>query len=119
MAKFEEVTLDTVCEGSARELFARGLKEVLDNIQDVSTDPERKRKLSLVFSFSPSENRASSSVSLDCEIKIVPVSSIGGTVFIAKESGVRKAYASSARQEPLYPAQETGQAGTPTKVHLR
>ena len=72
MPRFSEVTLDTVCEGSAKELFDRAMKEVLDNIQDVNTDPEATRKISLIFSFAPSEDRASSNVTLRCEVKRSP-----------------------------------------------
>lgn len=115
MAKFKEVTLDTVCEGSAKELFARGLKEILDNIQDVNTDPEAKRKIALVFTFAPSEDRASSNISLKCKVDPAPVASIGGTVFITKEQGVRKAYANDAKQEPLFPQeQKQAEAGAAT-----
>ena len=103
MAKFIEVTLDTACEGAAKELFERGLKEVMANIQDVNTDPEGKRKLALVFTFKPAEDRASAVISLDCDTKLAPVCSIGGSIFIVKEPGGRKAYASSAKQEPLFP----------------
>jgi len=106
MAKFIEVTLETACEGAAKELFDRVLKEVMANIQDINTDPEGKRKLSLVFTFKPAEDRSSAVISLDCDTKLAPVSSIGGSIFIVKEPGGRKAYASSAKQEPLFPQEQ-------------
>lgn len=109
--KFQEVTLETVCDGSAKELFGRALKEVLDNIQDVNTDPEATRKIALIFAFEPSEDRASSNITLKCEVKPAPVASIGSSLFITKEQGVRKAYASTAKQEPLFP-QEMDQEKT-------
>ena len=59
--------------------------------------------MALVFTFAPSEDRASSNISLKCKIDTAPVASIGGTVFITKEQGVRKAYANDTKQEPLFP----------------
>ncbi len=109
MPTFQAVTLETVCEGSAKELFARALKEVLDNIQDVNTNPEEKRKISLIFTLTPAEDRASSTIALKCDVKTVPVASIGSTILITKEAGVRKAYANATKQTPLYPEEEAKQ----------
>lgn len=112
MPKFEEVTLATACEGAAKELFERALVEVMSNIQDCNTDPESVRKLALIFRLKPSEDRTSATISLDCETKLCPVSSIGGTIFIAREQGKPKAYASSAKQTPLYPQDDPVQTVT-------
>lgn len=102
MPTFKEVTLETVCEGAAGELFSRALLEVLDNIQDVNTDPEAIRKISLIFTFEPSEDRAASTITLKCDVKHASVASIGSSLFITKEQGVRKAYANSMKQTPLF-----------------
>ena len=106
MPKFHEVTLETACDGAAKDLFQRALNDVLANIQDVNTDPEASRKIALIFTFHPGEDRSSSTLALECKTKLVGVSSIGGSLYITKEHGIRKAYTSSARQEPLFPSSQ-------------
>lgn len=113
MAKFEKVTLLTVCDGAATEVFQRALENILDNIQDVNTDPEAKRKIALVFTISPSEDRAAAVVTMDCQEKTVPCSSIGSTILISRSSGKREAYAQGAKQEPLFPQQTEETATAP------
>ena len=52
------LTLDNLGHGAARELFNDALEKVIQNIKDVNTEWKKARKLSLVITFMPNEERS-------------------------------------------------------------
>lgn len=105
MPKFEKVTLATICEGAASEVFQKTMEEVLANINEPNTDPEKARRITLTFGFKPTQDRSVAEVTFACEAKIVPVRAFKSTIMMARENGSLNAYASTARQEPLFAAE--------------
>lgn len=53
----ENVTLVSIGNGAAVELFDRELERVLENIVDPNTEAEAVRKIKIEFVFQPGENR--------------------------------------------------------------
>lgn len=80
----ELVTLSNLCGGAVEEVFQREFAEVLDNVADVNTDPEAKRKIVLEFTLEPFEDRSGAQVTFACKSKTVPVNAVKGTVFLQR-----------------------------------
>lgn len=99
--KLEKLTLATVANGSALELFARELGVVLENIEDCNTKPEATREISLKFVFKPDVYRKSAVVLCEAKSKIVPVNAAFGTVHLGKTNGKIRAYTNDIDQMEL------------------
>lgn len=72
--KLSKISLGTIGNGVAGELFERELKAVLENISDVTTPWKQKRRLTLEFTFYPDESRDSAAIEIECNKKIPTVS---------------------------------------------
>lgn len=108
MPKYEKVSLETICEGAAAEVFEKCLGEVMQNINDPNTDPEQARRIALVFTFKPSNDRTMAEISFSCQAKVMPIRTVKGSILMARENGTLNAYACVAKQEPLFPTAEQG-----------
>lgn len=107
MPKYTKVTLATICEGAAAEVFQKTMEEVLANINEPNTDPEKARRITLTFSFKPTQDRSVAEVAFICEAKVQPVRAFKSSILMAREGGVLNAYASTAKQEPLFGSEAT------------
>ncbi len=97
-----DLNIGNICEGAVPELFDREIREVLENIADVSTDPEAKRSIILQFDFKPAPDRRSAVVAVVCKSKQASVEVKAGTIFFAKRSGKLQAFAEDPRQDFLF-----------------
>lgn len=79
----ELVSLSNICGGAVEEIFQRELKNVLENIADVNTDAEAKRKIIFEFAVIPFEDRSGAQVEFACSSKLVPTERVKGTMFLA------------------------------------
>lgn len=104
-----EISLTTICDGAVPEVFARELKEVLANITDPNTDPERPRGLTIKFLFKPLSDRSGAQVSFTCKPMLQPVEVAKSPVFLSRHTGQLKAYSVDQRQQALF-------GGTPAPV---
>lgn len=102
MPTYNKVDLSTICNGAAAEVFQRSLQEVMENINDVNTDPGKARSIALKFTIRPTEDRSTAEISFSCQAKVQPVRTVKGSILMARESGQLVAYASGAKQEPLF-----------------
>ena len=98
----QEISLTTICEGAVPEVFARELKEVLANIADPNTDPERARGITLKFTLKPYEDRSGAQVSFTCKPTLQPVEVAKSPVFLSRHTGQLKAYSVDQRQQALF-----------------
>lgn len=98
----QEISLTTICEGAVPEVFLRELKEVLANIADPNTDPERARGVTLKFTFKPYEDRSGAQVSFTCKPTLQPVEVAKSPVFLSRHTGALKAYTVDQRQGALF-----------------
>lgn len=113
MPKYEKVDLASICGGAAAEVFQKCLAEVMQNINDVNTDPERPRRIALAFTFKPTQDRSMAEISFSCQAKVMPIRTVKGSILMAREAGGLVAYANTAKQEPLFPsAHESETAAT-------
>lgn len=99
------VTLDTICGGSAGELFLREFEVVLENMKDPNTSAGAKREINLKFVFRVHEDkngaRRESSVAIVPSSKLAPKSEATGRVHLASIGGKVQAFTDDIRQEVL------------------
>ncbi len=68
MTDDNEISITSICGGAVPEIFQRELYEVLKNIADPNTNPEKTRTITLKFIFKPTEDMSSASIDDDhCE----------------------------------------------------
>lgn len=82
------VSLDTIADGAACQLFEIGLQTVLKNISDPNTDPEKARKLTLEFSLSSDINRRQVFCHVHHKTKLAPMREITTTLLTSEAGGV-------------------------------
>jgi hypothetical protein len=98
----ESVTLSNLCGGAVEERFQREFAEVLENVGDVNTDPEAKRKITLEFTLEPFADRSGATVTFACKSKTVPTTAVKGTVFLHRRGTVLVAIAHDPQQIRLF-----------------
>lgn len=87
------VSLETLGQGAALERFNLALQDVLDNIQDVNTDPKKARTVTLKATIKPSEDREVGSIQVDVVSKLAPIAPFDVRVFLGRDQE-GKGYAS-------------------------
>lgn len=97
----ESMTLSNICGGGVEEVFQREWSKVLENIADINTDPEAKRKISLEFTIAPFEDRSGAQVTFFCKSKTIPVDAVKGTVFLQRRGLVMVAVPHDPKQTRL------------------
>jgi hypothetical protein len=103
-----QLSIVNICQGAVPEVFARELAEVFENITDVNTVAEKKRRIVLTFEFSPYKDRSGASVSLQCKSALSSVEAIEGTIYLARQGGKLTAFTRDVRQELLFPGENNG-----------
>lgn len=96
------ITLTSICNGAVPEVFERELNEIFQNIQDVNTDPQKSRKLTLEFTFKPLSDRSGAEASFICKRSLVPVTAVKASVFFSRQNGELKAYGYDLKQGQLF-----------------
>lgn len=80
----ENVTLGNLCGGAIEEVFQREWAQVLQNIGDLNTPAEAKRKVTLELTLKPFKDRSGAQVSFSCKSKTMPVEAVEGTIFLQR-----------------------------------
>lgn len=106
----EGISLATICHGAVPEIFERELGEVLKNIADPNTAPEKARTITLKFSIKPSEDRSGAEIDFSCRASLQPVKLVKSRMFLSRHTGYLKAYAQDQRQVAMFPGEEQKQS---------
>jgi hypothetical protein len=77
--------LDDLMDGALTERFNRGFDEVLRNVFDHNTDPEKKRKIVLTVTIQPNKDRTSASFMTDIKTVTAPPVTLSQMVLIARD----------------------------------
>ena len=101
--KLTRVTLDTVCNGAAPEIFAHQFSKLLANIEDPNTEPESKRVVIMKFTFKPSKGRDEASCKIEAKVNLAGMEPTTGHIFIGREEdgGPMVAVTQDVKQEVL------------------
>lgn len=81
----DQVTLSNVCGGAIEEVFQREFAAVLQNVADVNTKAEAKRKVTLEFTITPFKDRSGAQITFACKSKTIPAEAVEGTVFLQRK----------------------------------
>lgn len=96
------ITLESLADGAASELWFAALTRVLENIQDPNTDHKAKRAITLTFDFTADEDRNVGNVGIQCSTKLAGVKGVNATVFFGRVEGELVAV-EQPRQQDLFP----------------
>jgi len=102
MSQLKEVTLSTIADGVASELFQHELDIISENIQDPNTNWQGKRSITLTFEFSADENRDEVKVNVNSKSVVAPIKGHSKTVYCGKKNGKNTLYSSDTKQMDIF-----------------
>jgi hypothetical protein len=94
------------------EIFQRELLRVLSNIEDVNTPTDKKRKITLVFTVIPYEDRSGAELEFSCSSQLAPVETVEGRMYLGRVDGKIVAVPHNPRQPGLFPASKPDAAAS-------
>lgn len=106
--KMEPITLATLGEGAAVEMFERELSRVLEDIDDSNTKPDTKRVIVLEVTFSPSEGRDYAALEIKCKSKLAGLKPADAIVHLASHGNRLVALAKNPGQLDAFQAVSGG-----------
>lgn len=98
------VTLVTIADGAALELFHKALRDVLQNIDDPNTDAEARRSIVLQFNFTTDDERRMAPVEVKCSTKLAGIKGASTMLYVGRHHGELVAVEHNPKQELLFPA---------------
>lgn len=107
------VTLSTLSDGAAEELFQAALSQLLENVQDPNTDAKAKRSILLRIDVRADENRRAAQLDIACATKLAGVRPVGTRIFLGRHQG-SVAAVEQLHQEEIFPKP----AGGPRPVEV-
>lgn len=98
----ELVTLASIGNGAALELFDRALTEVITNIADANTSGKTKREISIKIVIQPDEQRGIGFASLQVSTKLASVKPVQSTMYFGKKEGKLVAVTNNIQQPSMF-----------------
>ncbi|EAE0845520.1 hypothetical protein APY19_02450 [Listeria monocytogenes] len=80
-----EIEVQAFASGAVNELFNEGFRQIVQNIADLNTEADKKRKMKIEFIFSPGKNRDQSQVAIHMKVDLQPIIPQLTTVLIDKD----------------------------------
>lgn len=87
MEEIQTISLPTVANGAASELFEEELKKVIANIMDVNTEANVKRSITLKMTIQPGMDRDSAAMKFEASSKLAPQLGVSTSMFIGVQAG--------------------------------
>jgi hypothetical protein len=81
------ISLDTIGQGAAIEMFQTELDKVLTNIIDPNTKATTVRRITLTVDIKPDEDRSFGLVAIATTAKLAPVKAVGTAIYIGQRAG--------------------------------
>jgi hypothetical protein len=95
------ITLGTVAEGAAEDLWSAELDRVLANIEDPNADWKTKRTITLTFTFAVNEERQVGDLTISAKTKLAGLKGRSTVVFLGRDKG-RLVAVEAAHQEDMF-----------------
>lgn len=99
--KYQEVTLDTLNLGAARELFEEAWKRLLANVADENTSAKAVRKLTIEVKVKPNEERNSAITTVSVKESLAQLNPHEHFVQFSTDGRRVRAYTTDPGQKPL------------------
>jgi hypothetical protein len=96
------VTLYTLANGAAAELFEAELQKIVANILDPNTDPDAVREINLRVKIKPDNERRAGAVSVQVISKTGPVKGVGTMFWFGRKAGQYIAVENNPQQGILF-----------------
>lgn len=77
--------LNDLMNGAANERLAAAIEAVLQNVFDPNTEAKRKRKVTLILTVQPSDDRETAKFVLDCKPTLAPPVSVSQTLLLNRD----------------------------------
>jgi hypothetical protein len=104
--KHQVVTLSSLADGAALELFQNELGRVVENILDPNTDPEAARKVVLEVRIKPQEDREQADVEVKVKATLAGIRGARTRFFLGRDHGQCVAIESNPKQQKLFQTPE-------------
>lgn len=98
---YRTVTLESLGNGAAAELFAIELQKVIENINDFNTKAEAVRSITIKVLIKPNEQRDSAMVGIQVESKLESIKPFGTVFFFGVKDGQMQVVESTATEQAL------------------
>lgn len=79
--------ISTLGAGAAAEKFATALKAILENIRDVNTEPEARRKITMTWDFVPEEDRERVKVMISARSVLAGTKPVSEVLYLGRVNG--------------------------------
>ena len=112
----EGISLISLKEGAAVELFDAELQKVLDNIMDPNTKPDSVREVILKVKFKPEKDRSMGIISIEPFSRLAPQAPVATRVFLGGKNGKGVAFEHNPKQPSLPFGQQDEKSARPIKV---
>ena len=80
----EPLSLSNIYQGGAIEAFDHELKAVLENIDDINTNPDAERSVTLVMKIKPDKDRDVGKVKIEVKSKLAPAQALETKLYMEK-----------------------------------
>lgn len=98
----KEVSLDTIADGSALDLFQHELMNVCANIMDPNTSATGKRKIVLEFELAPDDSRDEVKTTVSVKSTLQPIKGYSKTLYTGKKDGKPSLYQQDQKQTDMF-----------------
>lgn len=85
--EMELVSLESMARGAPIEMFNDELANCIRNIQDVNTDAEKTRTITLSVKLTPDASRKFATVEIQAASKLAPMKAVGTGFYIGMRAG--------------------------------
>lgn len=79
------INIETFADGAVNERLNLEIQKVLENINDLNTDPKKARTVQLSIKITPTENRQTVSVDVSAKTTLAPAVAIPATIILDKD----------------------------------
>lgn len=98
----EYVTLETLGEGAAIELFNDELRKVLENILDPNTEADKAREIKLLVKIIPNDDRSITQTVIECTSKLASARGVKTILYVGRKNGDAVATEHNPKQGKLF-----------------
>lgn len=98
----DEVSLTTIKGGAAVEKFDYILSQVLENIDDLNTEADAVRSITLTVKLKPSPDRDEVAYVIDVKGRLAPPKSDGGVMYVGRRQGALVAVDYNPKQPDMF-----------------
>ena len=96
--ELKKMTLENIGGGVLIERFDEALKKIIININDINTDPEETRSITLKLRIKPDKTRSRANYALDVQCKFAQTAPFGGHMYMATKDGNFIAFENNPKQ---------------------